>query len=244
LLANAWCSYLRGAMVQVIVGLASIFCVHMELLKARSPFFEEALKGHTAHHDPGNTTIKMPHVEPNVFAAYLHFIYYGLLPILLNDPEFDRNHRGQGTPELHTLMGKHAYEEYYLLAQLYVFAEKVGDQAAKHAIFDAFFGIATQPRIDGRVYAFGPRTIALLLAGTPDTDPIRTYLVDYYASYAGLLTFQGTEESAFPQQFLLDLAKKVCGERGSPTNGDGMRVDSEGRLCQAMERCEIGREDV
>jgi hypothetical protein len=244
--ANSWCSYLHGAMVQVTVGL-TVFWVHMELLKARSKFFEEALNSHTAHHDPDqgeNRTIKMPHVEPNVFATYLHFIYYGLLPILLNDSECDSNHRDQRTPELHTRMGQQAGEEYYLLAQLYVFAEMVKDQVAKHTIFDAFFGIATRPRVDGRMYAFGPRTIALLRAGTPRTDPIRDCLVDYYASYAGSFIFQGTEESEFPPGFLFDLAKKVCGERNPPADWDRMRVDFEGRLCQAMQRCQIGREDV
>lgn len=78
-----------GATVKIKVGKgpqSKIFHVHENVLeKGSSPFFRTALKAEWKERRGCDQTIKLEHHEPNVFEAYIRWVYNGVYAIDIPD---------------------------------------------------------------------------------------------------------------------------------------------------------------
>ncbi len=140
-------SYLNGKMVVILVGeeenqAAHSFYIHKELLMRRSAFFAKTLEGYAALDKDDEFikiinwkegiegTVKLPKDDPEIFAAYVHLIYYEKLPISHNpdqpmvSPEATPGEQKRAQIQLDHLVGEAVEHEYDIMSKLYVFATR------------------------------------------------------------------------------------------------------------------------
>lgn len=67
---------ISGRTIEVLVGdKDELFSVHQSLIRTSSSFFEKALGGKWK--ESVQRTVKLPDDDPDIFATYIHWIYFG-----------------------------------------------------------------------------------------------------------------------------------------------------------------------
>lgn len=119
-----------GGSVGVLVGVEKkLFSVHEKLIRASSQFFDKAMSG--AWLESAHRTIQLPEDEAEIFGIYVHWLYYGTLPVCCND---------SGLPE---------NQEYLKIVKAYTLGDKLMDTKFQNAAIDAIIEKSISAASDG-----------------------------------------------------------------------------------------------
>jgi hypothetical protein len=217
-------------MVQVIVGLdyCKTFIAHRDLITSRSRFFAKALRtydqdgeGNILWAEGEDGVVKLPKDDPDVFANYLHLIYFNIVPI---HAEVNGEITTLPRKQFRQALEDSIEDEHGALCKLYVLCEKLGDLRSKALLITAFVEAVNIVRQDIRRYNPSPATIKTLYEGTMDNDPLRKFCVDCYAIKAGNDWFEGDSAENYNKQFLFDIMVKMAEIRKQPS--DDSKIES------------------
>ena len=151
--------------------------VHLQILRSSSKFFQSATKPEWNELRDKPNTINI-RVDPQVFKAYVHWLYTGNMPRLFDDPD----------------------DEFAFLAKLYVLGEELMDVTFKNIIIDIFVVVT----VEDRCYPIG-EPVAIIYAGTPASSPARRLMVDFCAHVANVKDDSWLIEfPECPKEFLVD----------------------------------------
>ncbi|KAK4547282.1 hypothetical protein LTR36_000937 [Oleoguttula mirabilis] len=178
-----------GTMIDVKVGCEDLgFCVHENLIRSHSGFFEAALSKEWAENV--ERLVKLPEDRPEVFKAYVQWLYSGRI-YSINDGNL-RN--------------------YSLLARMYALGEKLIDPEFQDRVLDAITASA-RFRHPGIKRGFpSNKAIGIIYDGTPSTSPARRLIVDLHVRYGGPEWMSADCDKVHPE-FTLDLATELMKER-------------------------------
>lgn len=109
-------------------------------------------------------------------------------------------------------MNKAAQDQYIALSKLYVLAEQLVDETTKSTVLDALAAHAKET--DFRVLPDG-EPIYIIYNSTVDGNEARTWLVDLYTDHGEARTL-GSNDSAYPADFIADVARSVLTRRTKP----------------------------
>lgn len=174
-------SYDFSTTVKVLVGsFEEVFVVHPSVLCARSEFFEVALA------ERWNSTgepVKRPEDDASVFNEYLKFVY-------------NKGEEGVVLPKDHD---RAAIES---MVKAYILADKLNDPTTANSIIDEII----------RRYYFTndlptPAVVALVFEETPESSPLRRYIVDSFV-YEGSIWGLESCENVAPSEFFSAIAKE------------------------------------
>ncbi|CAK4030501.1 unnamed protein product [Lecanosticta acicola] len=196
-------SRFSSAPLTIIVGppdAQQTFYVHAAWIQQKSAFFHAAFD--RKWQEAQSRQLELPEDIPEVVAAYLEWIYFAALPshsnIGLTQAELPRHYR--------------------LLAQLYVFAEKIQDDACCNRVLASFAQRCEEPVLAGTPVLFTYETLRIIYAGTPPASPIRRFFVDV-ASESGHATFS-RDADAYPREFLVELTYSLLVRCPQPKVGN------------------------
>ncbi|XHF97178.1 hypothetical protein AWENTII_000779 [Aspergillus wentii] len=184
-----------GRSVDVVVGnQQEPFSVHENLVRTSSRFFDKAMAG--KWRESLQRTVKLPDEEPNIFTLYLHWLYYGALPVYCDKPGLAGN------------------SEYLELAKAYVLGDKLLDSKFQDTVIDAIIEKSLSKAKDGASWYPVGEVIEYVYCNTHESAPIRELLVDMYVyyGYSDWLRDYNEPENV-PQPFLLKLASKLLDRR-------------------------------
>jgi hypothetical protein len=179
---------LRGRTVDIVVGAQQeVFSVHERLVRASSSFFDKAMAGDWK--ESQQRTIHLPDDEPEIFALYVHWLYYGTLPVFCDEPGLPGN------------------SEYLNLVKAYVLGDKILDSRYQDEAIDAIVEKCQSKAQDGANWFPVGEVIRYAFDNTNESAPIRELLVDMYAIHGKRIWLQDWAEPAnVPQPFLFKLA--------------------------------------
>ncbi|KAH0528035.1 hypothetical protein TsFJ059_002947 [Trichoderma semiorbis] len=191
---------LRGRALTVTVGSTDpvMYSVHEHLICRTSGYFKTAMKAHWETSTSGS--IDLTEEDPEVFEIYLHWLYFGTLPVRNNSPGLEGNN------------------EYVQLAQAYVLGEFLQDVNFKDTVLDAILIKSRSTASDGQTwFPLGP-AIRCIYEGTRASSAARRLLVDLYNHNGHGDWLKGwADKDDMPKQFLLDLAIAALTERSRPS---------------------------
>lgn len=133
----------------------------------------------------GTGVVNMPEDRSDVLIAYVNWLYTNVIPPFTTGPS----------------------DDYGRLARLYVFGEKIQD--------DAFCDQVTTviaKGFDSFNYRPSPTTTNLIYSGTPAGSPIRQLLLETYSAQSLEDWFDG--DCLYNAEFMNDLAKQFVRDRG------------------------------
>ena len=156
-------------------------------------FFRRALNGNWA--ESNDRIITMREDDPEIFAKYLHVVYTKKFPAILNTVS----------------ISDQISNEYVLLAQIYVLAEKLQDTSTKNAIVKAMVETSEKRNEDGIKGIPSPDAVSVIYNGTLRGSAGRRLLAD-------LWTYADDEDlrrniDKLPKDFLGDLVIALCHDR-------------------------------
>ncbi|GFF94256.1 hypothetical protein IFM47457_09823 [Aspergillus lentulus] len=167
-----------------------VFSVHEALVRASSSFFDKAMASDWK--ESQQRTIHLPDDESEIFALYVHWLYYGTLPVFCDEPGLPGN------------------SEYLNLVKTYVLGDKILDCKFQDAAIDAIVEKCLSKVQDGASWSPVGEVIRYAFDNTSESAPIRELLVDMYAIYGKRVWLQDWAEPAnVPQPFLFKLASKL-----------------------------------
>ncbi|KAL4870101.1 hypothetical protein BDV12DRAFT_184709 [Aspergillus spectabilis] len=185
----------QGKTIEIVVGdEQKIFSVHEGLSRASSLFLDKAMAGDWKESE--QRTIYLPDDDPKVLALYIHWLYYGTLAVLCDEPGLPGN------------------SEYLDLVKAYVLGDKLLDFAFQDAAVDAIIEKSRSVAQDGAKWYPVGEVIEYAYNNTIDSAPIRELLVDMYANRAqSSWLHDWADPASVPQPFLLGLASKLLDRR-------------------------------
>ncbi|KAF2492749.1 hypothetical protein BU16DRAFT_529031 [Lophium mytilinum] len=202
------------------------FSIHEKLLTSRSDFFARAMDG--SWKESKESVINLPTDSPALFSLYMHHLYTGKLATA---PDEDTTESGG---------------EHWVLAQLYVFAEKIQDSKCKNDILDAM----VEHTFEGPQAKWPScATIQTIYSGTAGPCPARRFLVDIYAVERTSAWCAKDQREKYPAEFVWDVMARMSERKPEPVRsnalsfggtryheavggeaGQGEKTDSSGKL--------------
>lgn len=189
------------------------FTIHAEHITPRARLFQDATPG---------TLIHIPDQDPNIFAAYTHYLYTNTLAIL------DSTSSNLPAATIHTI------------AQLYTLAEKLEDVRAQEEFLKALIDEADKTTAGDDAHFPGISVVSIIYEGTVSGSPARKALVDLYTHSDESYTPASVAEGDWPVEFLCDLEASMgaLGENRMPgvkfqsSSGEGVELETweEGRV--------------
>ncbi|KAF2768987.1 hypothetical protein EJ03DRAFT_249935, partial [Teratosphaeria nubilosa] len=131
--------------------------VHECSIRAQSSFFDAVLG--KPWKDSKERTISLPDDEADIVKLYVHYAYRGQLCV--------KDHENR--------------PEYFTLAKLYVFGEKVGDKDLKNAVIDCFIQRLHKQLPSGGRATPKTKVVDIIYSGTVAGSPARKLMVDIHA---------------------------------------------------------------
>ncbi|GIZ37823.1 hypothetical protein CKM354_000125600 [Cercospora kikuchii] len=170
------------------------FKVHLHFLTARSAFFrgqaEIARRNGIGFTD-----------EDDVVAAYVHFVYHGEILTELSEAVLAATEEADGSTIVKA--------EHDFLAKLYIFGEKVKDDAfCDQVITTLAASIDRRDAKGGRTFP-NCRVVKAIYEGTTPGSPIRQMMVDIYAENSGQHWFPHRAYDYFHPEFSYDLVREI-----------------------------------
>lgn len=156
-------SRISGRTIEVLVGdKDELFSVHQSLIRASSSFFEKALGGKWK--ESAQRTVRLPDDDPNIFALYIHWIYFGAIPVS-------------------SIKRKKAVENSEItdLVKAYIMGDKLLDPAFQDATIDAIIEETTGIAERGNYYKQLQNAVSYAYCNSCEPSPIREVLVDIFA---------------------------------------------------------------
>ncbi|OSS46588.1 hypothetical protein B5807_08442 [Epicoccum nigrum] len=202
--------YVSSPCIRVDVGTGPAmkqFTVYESLITSNSAFFANAL-GHDWK-EARERVVPLPENEPEVFRLYLTYLYASIIPII------PASSKGEGVEEREDGEGdveKGAQDQYIALSKLYVLAEQLVDETTKSTVLDALAAHAKETNF--RVLPDG-ESIYVIYSSTVDSNEARNWLIDLYTDYGGARSL-GSNDSAYPADFIADVARSVLTKRTKP----------------------------
>lgn len=187
-----------GRTVDVAVGPKGVISsVHEKLIRASSPFFNKALSG--AWQESQERTVQLPEDEPEIFAIYVHWLYYGTVPVVCHEAG-DSND---------------ADAEYLNLAKAYTLGDKLMDTKFQDATIDAIVEASNIINTNGTSWYPGTEVVQFVYDNTNESASIRTLLVDMFLmAGSGAWLLECKDRASVPQPFLFELASELLDLRG------------------------------
>lgn len=186
-----------GRTFDIAVGpQGEISSVHEKLIRASSPFFDKALSG--AWQESHERTVRLPEDEPEIFAIYVHWLYYATVPVVCGE-----------TGDMRDI-------EYLNLAKAYTLGDKLMDVKFQDATIDAIVETSQVGLVDGLRWYPGTGVVQYVYQNTKVSASIRTLLVDMFLmAGTGAWLLESEDRSSVPQPFLFELAAELLDLRGS-----------------------------
>jgi hypothetical protein len=158
--------------------------VHQDLLIKSSKFFTKAVepKWKDLRGDPN--AIELTHIPLYTFQIYVHWLYFGTLPI-----------DGKGK------------EVFPTLAKAYVLGEELMDVKFKNDVLDTIIATA----IEASYYPIG-EAVAIIYEGTTTSSPGRRLMVDFLVDIAQGPSWMDEFDNC-PKEFLVDAMTALVTQR-------------------------------
>lgn len=178
---------------------AKQFCVHKDLICARSPFFQAALSN--SWKEASERTVSLPEDDTKAFELYLNWLYTQKL-----------------TSKPQSADASTRRTEFLLLAKCVTLGEKLQDVRFKNALIDTLMAISEERDGKGSKWFPGADAISDIYEGTPQTAPIRRLLVDLWFWHGQRHWTKTYNEDQFHKTFLFDMLAKTFLERAQPSS--------------------------
>lgn len=173
------------------------FGVHERLMRASSPFFDKAMS--PEWQESVQRIIRLPEDEPEIFQLYVHWLYFGTLPVFCDEP----GHLGN--------------TEYLDLAKAYTLGDKLMDTMFQDTVIDAIIEKSRSKARDQRCWFPVGKTIEYAYSNTNESALIRKLFVDMYVRHGNPeWLHEWAEPTDLPPPFLLELASKLLDRRRVP----------------------------
>lgn len=184
------------------------FSVHENLIRASSIFFDKALSGNWK--ESHERVIKLPEDEPEVFAIYVHWLYFRTFAVFRGKPD-----------ALESV-------DHLRLAKAFVLGDKLLDQEVQDAVMDAFVESMSTPDKNGHLwYPTGP-TVGYAYENTNSSAPIRELLLDASTLHSNSSWYRQENSAEYPQPFLLELVARLLDRKSSPESLDPSKYHYRG----------------
>jgi hypothetical protein len=164
---------------------------------ARYPRILEVVKELHGYEKKDNGIVLMPKLDADVVAGYVAILKNSMLSYNELITSFLPGTAPAAIAELH----------YVLLACVYVFALEIGDGDAQDAVIAAFIEASVQQPENRQVYVPIREAINIIYAGTPESDTMRAWLVDAYATRSN--ANWRPDLPGYPYEFLRMLMREV-----------------------------------
>ncbi|KAF2444398.1 hypothetical protein P171DRAFT_32017 [Karstenula rhodostoma CBS 690.94] len=160
------------------------FWVPRDLLRHSSKFFQAATKPEWDALRDKSHTVTISFIEPELFQAYIHWLYLGTIPCTGGDNLDDES-------------------DHILLANLYVVGERLMDSKLKNDLLDTIANMADD-------YFPGAAAICTIYEGTPPESSARRLLTDLcvWGAHANDNSWP-VEYDEYPREALLDILKAM-----------------------------------
>lgn len=177
---------------------ADAFTIHESVLRPRSSFFDAAFNRRWQEGLDGK--VHLPEDKPDIVKIYLQYLYSGRIHIAT-------------TTTFEGLRPPANLPEYLVLAELYVFGEKVQDVDFKNIIIDRFIRRMEEPISIVCCYPI-TRTVDVIYKGTLPGSPARRLMVDTHLLRGGSrwITEHVHDHN---KEFLMDLSRALLKEKNS-----------------------------
>lgn len=136
-----------------------ISCVHLPSTSGQLP------RKHGGNLQDQKQTVTITN-EPDVFKAYVHWLYFGTIPRLTNDDSITS-----------------AGSDYNTLAKLYVVEEESMDTCFKNVVIGNFTAVSARSYKGHQIYP-GARSIPIIYEGTTKDSQMRRLIADMYSNHA------------------------------------------------------------
>lgn len=142
--------------------------------------------------------VRLPEDEPGIFAIYVHWLYYGTVPVVCGET------------------GDSKDAEYLNLAKAYTLGDKFMDTKFQDATIDAIVESSHVRMPNGSLWYPGIHVVQYVYDNTKESASIRTLLLDMFLmSGNGGWLLEAKDRSSVPQPFLFELAAELLDLRGS-----------------------------
>jgi hypothetical protein len=164
----------RDSIIKLVVprptGETETLNVHQGVLCKHSEFFKRMMKPEWTSIRDSPNIIDLPDETANTVSDYVKWLYAGRMPLTLYNAD-DNDERGQVAEE--------AEKVFVMLAEAYVFGEKIVDVRYKNAIVRA-----TAAARDSSKWNMGPESVGIVYDGTPPGSPLRRMIAESLARLA------------------------------------------------------------
>ncbi|KAF2759516.1 hypothetical protein EJ05DRAFT_526157 [Pseudovirgaria hyperparasitica] len=212
------------------------YTVHEDLLCQYSTYFRARLRGNFA--ESGTRAVQLEHITPEVFEAFLDFLYYGRLPTppeiwftetdVVSTQPFDR--LSIASKDTSDVADPQVSLFEILLIDLYAFADYYDIPALRMALIKS---IHTSASASSWIPWFS--TVRHAYDILPSNSPLCRLLVEMYAMKYVL---EGDDEGermaavGVPVEFWVAVVRRLVGERG---RGKEEKEDGEGAWMRGVE---------
>ncbi|KAH9845206.1 hypothetical protein Tdes44962_MAKER06780 [Teratosphaeria destructans] len=185
--------------------------VHESLIRTCSSFFEAALS--KPWKESTERTILLPDDEPNIVKLYVQYLYRKQLCIKVVDEHSLKLQNHENHPE------------FFTLATLYVFGEKIGDIGFKNAVLDAFIQRMNDDTPDGGKRYPVNKVVDIIYRGTMAGSKARQLMLDVHVWRGGSWWItENPEENN--KEFLMELSRALMDKRFIPAGATPLALTS------------------
>ena len=190
-------SYGPAALLTIRVGTGSIqqdFVAHESFLTCRSEFFRRAVNGRWEESE--TRIVKLPEDSPKTFALYIDCAYTN--QISSDSVERNPSKKAESNTKENTDLIR---AEIWDLVHVYILAEKLLDGTTRNIVIETLFKLF---HLRNTPFRPSGKMINKLYRNTPETSPLRCFLVDLSLNYAPVKLRKKID--VLPKEYLLDLA--------------------------------------
>lgn len=162
------------------------FTAHEPVLLASSVYIQRAMSGRW--NESITNTIRLPEIEPDIFAIYLYWRYFGVLPVQNTDPE----------------------AEDLELAKSYVLGDRIMDTSFQNKVIEAFVEKRDELVLFKSRRCFSSVAVKYIYENTLESAKVRKLLVDLYVltcESSWLLSCRHKDH--LPHEFLVELSARL-----------------------------------
>ncbi|CAN9430745.1 unnamed protein product [Alternaria alternata] len=201
------------------VGETERLNVHRGVLCKSSKFFQNAMKPEWTDTQAGPNTIDLPDDPVDVVSDYIKWLYYDTIP----DKQYEAvaNTREERAEE--------AEKVFVVLAEAYVFGEKIVDTKYKNVVLQTMFTAQKAFR-----WSMGPESVKIVYKGTPPKSPLRRWIAENVAYVAHDDSKEGVGWMQFIKEYpedakadMLEIIVKVRPSRPDSSPGVGSYLEEE-----------------
>jgi hypothetical protein len=189
--------------------------IHRGVLCKSSGFFRTATKPEWTKLIEQPDIIDLPDDSVQTVSDYIRWLYSGNMPIKLYDAGEDSRQK----------KAEEAEKVFVMLAEAYVFGEKIVDIKYKNAVVKTMLAA-----IQSAEWNLGPKSVDIIYKGTPSTSPLRRLVADKVAHWAHDDSEEGVGWmeffDAYPREALVDAVKALVRVRSRPEHNTDRCIDS------------------